>query len=449
MRCLIFGAGDVGTHLARVLAHANHEIVLIDRDADLLRQAEESLDIMTVHGDATHWKVLEKAEAGSAQLVVSVTGSDDANVVAAALASQRGASRSVARVDDPAFFSGEGGLETGVLGIHAILCASRLVSEELLRLVESLEATSVDQLAGNVLQLASVTVSHTGQLLGASVQEKLKALERVHMVGIGRDGQVRGPHEIERLELGDILLLCGRPAPVAHALGRLTGDRLDRKAVIVGGGGVGHQLARMLRGREHRVQILERDRARCEWLSDNLRGIEVIHGDATNLNFLRDEHVDSADYVVAATRADEVNLLVSLMAKDLGVPTTFSLVHRPGYSDIYGHLGIHGTAGRHDVVSKLVAWLFPWKGCRFVGKSPVDGYAILECVLPSGLAKDLTVRDLAFGSDVAIAGIVRQHAQVEWSAATRLEAGDIIAVLAPAQAARELSRRLTQLGGHS
>ena len=280
-----------------------------------------------------------------------------------------------------------------------------------------------------------------------TVAERLVGLERVRVVGIGRDGRLRGTHEIERLEFGDVVLMSGRPADVAHALGRLSGNRAHRKAVIVGGGDVGHQLARMLRGREQRVQILERDRARCEWLSENLRGVEVVHGDATNLNFLRDEHVESADYVIAVTRADEVNLLVSLMAKDLGVPTSFSLVHRPGYADVYAHLGIHGTAGTHDVVSRLVRWLIPWKGCRLVAESGVIGAAIFECVIPDGIAADLTVRDLAFGNETTIVGIVRQLALVEWNVSTRLQSGDILAVLAPSGSQREIDRRLAQLGG--
>ena len=171
MRVVVLGAGEVGTHVGRELSQEGNDVVLVDRRADALSRAEESLDALALAGDATHWAVLEAAEVGRADLVVAVTGSDEVNVVAAALSAKLGARRTVARVDAPSFYRTGGGVERGVLGIHSLLCASRLVSEELLRLVEQLDARYVGNFCGNALQVALMPVLDGSQALGRSPQD--------------------------------------------------------------------------------------------------------------------------------------------------------------------------------------------------------------------------------------------------------------------------------------
>ncbi|HMR80348.1 MAG TPA: NAD-binding protein, partial [Polyangiaceae bacterium] len=171
MRVVVLGAGEVGTHIGQELSAAGNEVILVDRASEALHRAEEQLDALTLKGDVTHWAVLETAEVDRADLVVAVTGSDDANVVAAALSAKLGARRAVARVDDPSFYRTGGGLERGVLGIHSLMCASRLVSEELLRLVEQLDAKYVGNFCGNAVQVTLMPVALNGPLVGQSAAE--------------------------------------------------------------------------------------------------------------------------------------------------------------------------------------------------------------------------------------------------------------------------------------
>ena len=59
MRIIIAGAGDLGYHLAKLLAYENQDIVLIDQDASVLEYAANNLDVSTIKGSSTSIRILE------------------------------------------------------------------------------------------------------------------------------------------------------------------------------------------------------------------------------------------------------------------------------------------------------------------------------------------------------------------------------------------------------
>lgn len=199
MRVVIVGAGDVGAHLARALSPKGTEIILVDRSSEALSRAEEDVDALALCGDGTFRSVLAEAQVDRADLVVAVTGSDDTNLVSASLAAALGAARTVARVDAPGFYGSASGIEQGVLGVHSVLCASRLVSAELLRLVRALDTEFAGNFAGNAVQVCLARVPEDAPSVGKSASAlKLEAGARVR--GVVRDGVLRGPESVSHLE---------------------------------------------------------------------------------------------------------------------------------------------------------------------------------------------------------------------------------------------------------
>jgi len=447
MRIIIFGAGDVGAYLARDFSQA-HEVILVDRDSAALTRAEENIDALTVVGDATHRSILHAAEVRRCDLAVSVTGSDDANLVIAGMAATLGAERTVARVDAPAFYQTAAGVEPGVLGIHSLLCASRLVSEELARLIECTEASFAVHFAGNALQLAVFPLPNDSPALGlAATHSSLNQASRV--VGVIRDSSLRPPEQIERLELEDCLLVSGSPKSVQLGARALRKVRTERRVIIVGGGDVGLQLATMLLGTKHEVQIIEHDRARCQVLAETLPGANVVHGDGTSISFLRDEHVDSADYLVSVTRGDEINLMASLMGINLGVGHTFALVHRPGYAEIYSHLGISGTAGAHDVISRIVGWVMPHKGAVASHALPGTGHVLQEFIVGSSTGVSVPLRRLGLPPDAWVVGVSRNGQALPAGLGDELTGSDRVVVALPPGQARQVHQRLRSIEEHA
>lgn len=446
MRVVIVGAGDVGTYLARALSSSGADVTVVDRRQDALERVEEGADVQTLHGDATHWTTLRAAGITDADSTLVMTSSDDANIVVAALAASEGARRTVARVDDPGFYRSAAGLERGVLGIDAVLCASRLVSQELLRMVHAVDAQFVGFFGGNAAQVALVSLGESSPLLGNKAAGFVLP-DQAHIAGVVRDMTLRGCEEIGRLEADDSILIAGGRS-LDNAIRAVSGARPHRRTVIIGGGDVGFQLARGLVQTGRRVQVIELDHERCQFLARELPQVTVIHGDGTNINCLRDEAVDRADFVLAVTRSDEVNLMASLLAKELGVPWTFSLVHRPGYSDVYTHLGIHGTAGPHDLIWRMVRWMLPTQGPLSQEALPNCTHELFEFAVPGTLGGSFALGDVVLPAEAVPVALVRGTDDVlAPKPPTALRGGDHIVLGAPSSLVGNMQRRIKALGG--
>ncbi len=445
MRVVIVGAGDVGTYLARALSSRNAEVIVVDRRQERLDRVEEQADVLTLYGDATHWSTLREAGVDKADITLVMTSSDDANVVAAALSVQEGARRAVARVDDPSFYRTSGGVEAGMLGIHAVLCASRLVSQELLRMVRAVDAEFVSDFAGNTLQIAQARLGDTAPVLGTAASA-IALQGDAHVAGVVRDLVLRAPEDVGHLEPDDALLIAGSPRAIDGAIRAVTGVRPHRRTVIIGGGDVGFQLARGLAETGRRVQVIELDLERCHFLAQALPDITVIHGDGTNIHTLRDEAVDRADFLLSVTRSDEVNLMASLLGADLGVPWTYALVHRPGYTEVYDHLGIHGTAGPHEQIWRMVQWMLPASGPLLREALPGCTHELFEFQLPGVLASGATLGDLVLPPEALVVALARGASVVRPRASTELEGFDHMVVAAPPSLAATVERRLRGLG---
>jgi trk system potassium uptake protein len=356
VRIVIIGAGEVGRHLGRALQD-DAELILIDIDARELAEAEEGLDALTLVGDGTHRSVLRRAEVARADLVIAVTPNDSVNLVSAALARELGASRTVARVDDPAFYDTERGIEVGVLGVEASLCASRLVGVELLRMLAATRARQVVPCAAGVVQVASHVISEDSPLLTRSRARAITWPDPLR--AIVRAGQLRPVAEVEHAELGDVALIAAAPLTMLELLHTLTPAAGNVRTTIIGGGDVGVQLASLLGPRGLLDRLIERERPRCWALAEQLHDVQVLHGDGTNIAFLRDEQVGRADALLAVTGSDEANLMTSLLGHELGVDHVFALVHRPGYAGVYSHLGVSGTVSPHETIAQVIHSLLP------------------------------------------------------------------------------------------
>lgn len=87
--------------------------------------------------------------------------------------------------------------------------------------------------------------------------------------------------------------------------------------VIAGGGGVGRALARRLLKRGERVVVIDKDPSTCAKLREEL-GVEVVEGDATNINVLMKAGVNQCDAFFALVGQGSVNIMIALAAAACG-----------------------------------------------------------------------------------------------------------------------------------
>ncbi len=428
MKIIIVGAGDVGSYLAKELSQKSEDVIIIDTDLKALERVEETTDVMTLKGNGTFRRTLSQVGVKDADLVVGVTSHDNTNLVITSLASAMGAKRTVARVDAPEFFLTNGGIERNVLGSFAIVCASRLVSAELLRLVRKIDKPFVENFSSNSITVALIEISEKCRFIERSGSE-IDIGKNGKIIGVFRDQEMKSCKELAHLYHGDKILVASKLEKLP-LISRSLSPFPGKKAVIIGGGDVGYQLAKSLQGVEERLTIIDIDRKRCEFLADHLDHATIVHGDGTSLALLQDEHVETADYTIAVTKADEVNLMSSLVSQEIGVTNAYTLVHRPGYSNVYAHLGIKGTASAHELIAQSVNKYFPNQVVLTDAPIPGTDYLVGEFQIPYEMkTKELKVKHLQIPPGSFLVGISRSEEFYFGDADSDLSAGDILIIV--------------------
>jgi trk system potassium uptake protein TrkA len=338
MKILILGAGQVGSTAAFSLAREEaNEVTIVDRNADVLRELQDRLDVRTVVGNASHPDVLERAGARDADMLIALTSSDEINMLACQLALTlfRTPTR-IARIRARALADNEALFGPGGVPVDVAISPSSLVTDYIAQLIRFPGALQVLEFADGKVRLVATRANRDGALVGHPLRDLPKHIPNVEsrVVAIYRGGKGVIPDGNTVVEEGDeVFFLTARSnaRTVLREMRKL--DDPVRKVVIAGGGNIGLDLARALEG-VCQVKIIERDWQRARRISDQLTRAIVLHGDSADEELLLEENIDSTDVFVAVTNAEEANILSSMLAKRLGARKVMALINRIAYAEL-------------------------------------------------------------------------------------------------------------------
>src|SRR5512133_825121 len=148
MRIVIAGAGEVGTHLAKMLSNENHEIILIDPEEARLKPIDSTIDVMTREGSATSVKILQDALLKKTDLFIAVTHSEDTNITSAILAKRFGAMKTIARIDNLDYLEPSTLAFFKSIGIDSLIYPELIAAREVLGLLHETGATDFIEFCG-------------------------------------------------------------------------------------------------------------------------------------------------------------------------------------------------------------------------------------------------------------------------------------------------------------
>lgn len=202
MRVAIAGAGNVGTYIATDLKEAGHQVLVIEKNPDLVALLRPTLDVEWFIGDACEVSSLQKAGLADVDVVVAATGDDEDNLVVSLLSKQEFAvPRVIARVNHPKnhwLFNETWGVDVSVSTPHLLTA-----------LVE--EAVSVGSLVrllqfeGGDARLVEVTLADTSPAAHRAVAD-IGVPRDATLVAVVRDGHVVVPRGDTVLQPGDEVL---------------------------------------------------------------------------------------------------------------------------------------------------------------------------------------------------------------------------------------------------
>jgi trk system potassium uptake protein TrkA len=358
MRIVIIGGGEIGYALSKALAR-DHSIFVVDHNPDV-RERFAALDVEFLLGSATSDEVLQRAHAGSADMLIACTGLDEVNLVACAIANRLGKTRTICFVSKDDFLRTDGSADSmrAHFGIERVLWPEAQLADDIERIIAAPGAIDAEVFAGGRIRLLEYRLQ-AGSPLTQGPIKSLRIPRGALIVAVKRKDTIEIPHGDTVLIPDDKIILMGTPEALRELQPILAGEpggKSRQVVTIIGGGDVGFRLAQRLdEDGDVEVRIIERDRRRGEMLAAALRRVLVLNGDGTDLELLEAEEIGRSDVLVSVIDNDERNLFSSLLARQLGVRKIITRVSRMANLRLFERVGIDvALSARGAAVASVV-----------------------------------------------------------------------------------------------
>ena len=296
---------------------------------------------MAVLGHGASRKVLDEAGARHADVLIAATSSDEVNLLSCLTAKKLGCQSTIARVRSPEYTDDIVQLREE-LGLSFAINPEEACAREVFRLLQYPSFLSREQFAKGRVEVVRFKITEASPLNGLALKNLAgKIRMKVLLCAVDRDGQLVIPNGNFVLQPEDEVFVTAARADLVALIKNLgLGKRKVTQVTIVGGGLLGFYLAHMLSASGVGVKIIERDEERCFDLSEDLPDVDIVHGDGTDADVLYAEGVERSDALVSLTGIDEENIVLSMYARHIGVPTTITKCNRDMYADMFHKMGI-------------------------------------------------------------------------------------------------------------
>lgn len=449
MKIVIVGAGEVGSHLAKMLSQEWNDITVIDSDAERLARLNTIVDVVTIEGSPSSIKVMKEAEVQRADLFISVVpfAPQDVNIVSALLAKNLGAKRVTARIDDEEFLTSENRLFFKQMGIELMFYPEKLAADEIVDLLKRTAATESMDFGHGKLQIEVFKLEEDSPLLDMKLSEFAAVASsselQFRVIAITRNGETLIPKPETKFLYHDLVFIIAKREGIKSLLKFLGKSDIEvNKVLILGGSHIGEMVARQLSSHIDTVKIIEKNKERGIELSEKLPGnVIVVTGDGRNSDLLLEEGIREYDAFVALTGNDEANVLSCVIAKKFGVGRVIAQVENIEYLHIAEEMGVDAVINKKLVTAgRLFKFTLSGKA-RMVKYMSGTSAEVLEYTVPpeSAITKG-ALKDIDFPRDAVIGGVIRGSESIIAVGSTRIEPYDRVAVFALQSAVTEVDK---------
>ena len=443
MKIVIAGAGAVGTHLAKMLSHQDHDIILIDSDEEKLKLIDSHLDLMTIVGSSSSIKDLKEANVKKADLFIAVTQSEEINITSSLLAKKLGAKRTIARINNQEYLIPENKEFLKSLGIDEFVYPERLAAKEVINYLSRSGTRQMYEFSGGKLLLYGIKISSKSVVMNKTLVEvsKLTGDDDYRAVAIKRNGETIIPRGHNRFMRGDLVFVISKAESIDRVMNLAGKEKYNiKKAMILGGSRIGFKTASEL---EHTLdlKLLEIDKYKSIKLADALEKTLVINGDGRDMDLLREEGIQKMDAFVAVTGNSETNILACLLASKMGVKRTIAEVENIDYIDLADSIGVGAMINKKLLAASYI-YRFTMDAdvqhCKWLTVS--DAEVIELVVQPNSKITMGKLKDIDFPEDANIGGIIRGDEGIIATGDAQIQAGDQVVVFTMPSAIKKVEK---------
>ena len=335
-KIIVFGGGQVGSSVAKILSDDGNDITLVDVDKAVLENLKEQIDIKTIHGLASHPSIQRLADADNSDMVIAVTGNDEVNMAACHVAKNIfNVPKRIARLRANEYLNDEDGFQKTFFSINDVISPNILVTDYVKNIIDHPGAFQAFKFASGKVHVIAATVLSNGPLARKRLSEFREHLPNVDVkvVAIFREKKYLIPDDDTFIMPDDDVLFIATEENMRFMseLRKITDE--PHNVMIAGGGRVGSALAKKLED-TYNLKLVEKDRIVAKNISENLSSTVVLNNDIADETMLRNENINDVDYFCAVTSDDQANILSAKLAKDMGAGKTIAIVNKSSYRNL-------------------------------------------------------------------------------------------------------------------
>ena len=355
LNIIIVGCGKVGRALVEQLSKEGHYITIIDKNPEKIQSLTNLYDIMGIVGNGASYSVQMEAGIEDADLIISVTDSDELNLLCCTVAKQVGDCSAIARVRTPDY-SKEVSYLRDKLGLAMIINPELEAAKEAARILYLPTALEINSFAHGQAELIKIKVPEGNTIDGMTIAHLgRKIAPNILICAVERDGEVTIPAGDFTIQRGDIISFAAS-RKVAKQFLEDIGFKTNQvgNTMIIGGGKSTYYLAKLLMNMGIEVKIIESNRQKCEELSILLPKAIIINGDGTDEELLKEEGIETAESFVPLTGIDEENVMLTLYARKVSKAKVITKINRMTFKTVLNDLDLGSVIYPRYITSEAI-----------------------------------------------------------------------------------------------
>lgn len=442
------GAGEVGYNIANRLASENKHVVVIDKNPDAIRRLTEVLDVQVITASGSNPKVLIDAGIKETEILLAVTDSDETNLVACLMANMISpTTKKLARVRNVDFDPYHERLKKENPHIDTVINPETEVVNTIRKLMDVPGAVDVGDFVDGQVKYVGIRLDKHSPMAGMRLIDFPSKFggDRPLIAAIIRNNEVIVPRGANSIEPGDLIYFVCETEKLEKTV-NLFGEKIKpiQRALIIGGGRIGERLAKILEKDSVKTRIIESDIDRCHYLSEQMNKTVILHGDGSDQKLFLEENVSQSDVIIAVTNDDETNILVSLLAKNMGVQNTITRIGKSTYFPLLATIGIEKIVSpRLSAVSSILQEVRKGKVLSDISISGERGEFIEAIALETSDITGKPLKKISFPKGSILVCIIREGQIIIPAGDSVVTPGDRIILFAIKHAVKKLEKLLT------
>ncbi len=430
MRILIAGAGEVGTHLAILLGQENHDITLMDDDKERLASMRDNTELLTSNGNCTSLKDLSEAGVANTDLFIGVTPEESKNMTACMLASNLGARKTLARIDNYEYLLPKNHEFFDKLGINSMIYPEMMAAKEITMALKTPWTRVWWELSNGSVILSGAKIRDNAPIANKYLHELSKYEKKFHIVAIKRNTETIIPRGDNILLPNDVLYFTTLRKNIDEMPALLGKNSFETKNIMfMGGSRITMRTALNLPSNIN-IKIIERNKEKAEKLVEMMpSNVTVFLGDARDAELLLSEGISEMDAFIALTSNSEANILSCLMAKQYGVKKTVAEVENIDYISMAERFDIGSVINKKIISASKIYELLLKADASNIKSLAISDASVGEVIAkPNSKVTKKLIRNLNLPLGITLGALIRNGEPMLIDGNTLIEPYDQIVI---------------------